>query len=97
LPRDIFSALDSTASQQEKQHSYYYSAYIIEPRHYPILYRREIGTYQLYPKLGAKINLQRIKKEAGSRRVYFLVLTEEVNKTLDCSYLLLHNIPRQEI
>jgi hypothetical protein len=97
LPRDILSALYSTASQQEKQHSYYYSTHIIEPRHYPILHRREIGTCQLYPKLGAKINLQRIKEEAGSRRVQFLLLTEEVNKTLDYSCLLFHNNSGQKI
>ena len=52
--------------------------------------------------VGALFNLEfmSLRVEVGNPNLEefnFLVLIEEVNKTLDCSYLLFHNNPGQRI
>jgi hypothetical protein len=61
LARDIFLALDLPPSQEDKQHPDYYSAYIIEPGHYPTPTEEEIDTCQLYLAVKAKTNDALIK------------------------------------
>jgi len=48
LAGDILSAPDLATGQEEEQYPYYYSANIIEPRHYSTPHKEEISNGQLY-------------------------------------------------